>query len=176
MNRFLVFLLCCIVAVGLSSCFGPDKPDEKVLYEGVSFDYPSYWKAETERLEEDHFFIECVEKFNKETIFIVSFFSFEDDVEELLDGFFENLESGMDVTMEPRQTGKFGQYDCVYNKYKMSQLMSSFYGEAYAFNAEGKMLLVIKQSDKKYNLKHEKYKKIENSFRIEKQETDTLSN
>lgn len=176
MNTFLKLLSGFVIAALFASCFGPDKPDKNLSYEGISFDYPSYWKAETEQLEEDHFFIQCTERFDKETIFIVSFFSYEDDPDVLLDNFFDNIQDEMNVTKEPRQSGKFGQYDCVYNKYKLSQLMSNFYGEAYAFNAEGKMLLVIKQSEKKYNLKHEKYKKLENSFRIEKQGADTLSN
>lgn len=134
-------------------------------YEGISFSYPSYWKGETEQLDEAHFFIQCEERFDKETIFLVSFYTENVDPEILLDSYFNNID-GLEMTKEKREKGKFGQYDCVVNKYQLSKFTSKFYGETYAFSTGGKSILVIKQSEKEYDLKHDKYKLVESSFKV----------
>lgn len=153
------FLLICLSV----SC--KKQPDKILNYEGISFSYASYWKAETEQLDETHFFIQCQERFDKETIFLVSFYSEEVAPEVLLDSYFNNLED-FELAKEDRAYGKFGRYECVGHKYQLSKRLSKFYGETYAFNAEGKSVLVIKQSEKDYDLKHDKYKTIEDTFSI----------
>lgn len=158
-------LICCL---SLSSCFGGKTPDIPISYQGVSFDYPSYWKAETEDLGDDSYYIGAEEKFSSGTLFLVQFTEGDRDQEAVIGDFFESLdESGFDVTTEPIQVDKFGKYDCKYVRYKITKALEKAYGIVYSFDAEGRSFRIVKQSEKEYDLKHEKYKIMENSFDVE---------
>ena len=169
-TNFLIFLSLTITIL-FTSCFGNSKSeDNKLSYEGISLLYPSYWKAETEKLGEGSFYIDCSEKFSSNTIFLVSFVTWERDSEEIINNFIETLEEDFDVTREPFTTNKFGKYDCISVSYKMSRPGERAYGIVYAFNSSEKSMLVVKQSKREYDLKHKKYKLMEDSFNIENDE------
>jgi len=172
MKTSILTIVSLAVTIFFTSCFGGSKSeDNKLSYEGISFTYPSYWKAETEKLGEGSFYIECSEKFSSNTIFLVSFVTWERDSEELINNFIETLEEDFDVTREPFTAGKFGEYDCISVEYKMSKPGEKAYGIVYAFNTSEKSVLVIKQSKREYDLKHKKYKLMEDSFSVENNET-----
>lgn len=166
MNKLIKTLLVAYLLV-LTSCFGSKGSDNVMDYEGISFNYPSYWKSKSKDIEGNGHFIMCEEKFGGETIFIVSFFDEEIGPEYLLDNYIGNLKAEKpEVTTDSIESGKFGKYDSKIIKYKMSHLNNKFYGVAYGFSAEGKTVLTIKQSEKEYDLDHDKFKLIENSFAV----------
>ncbi|NDV97548.1 hypothetical protein D0T84_22050 [Dysgonomonas sp. 521] len=148
----------------LSSC--GNNPDKEISYEGVYFKYPSYWKVETETSESGNIYIDASEKFASEAIFLISVAQAEVEPQEMLGNFLETLSENFDVEKEPAESKRFGQYETSCIKYKASKLREKAYGEAYAFNMEGKTILVVKQSNRDYDLKHDKYKLMENSLRI----------
>ena len=161
------------ITLFFTSCFGDTKSSyNEVSYEGVSFKYPSYWKVKTETTKEGHFYMECEEKFIDGTIFLVSFTTFERDPKEVVNYYIEALENKFNLTKEPIHVSKFGKYDCVSIKYKMSLLRSKAYGEVYAFTTNNIAVMVVKQSEREYDLKHEKYKLIENSFIVKNADSD----
>ena len=155
------------IVILLPSCFrGSKSPDNELSFEGISFRYPSYWDAKTKESGEGRFYIECEEKFGNGTMFLVSFTTWEIDPEKTASDYVKALENKFSVTKERHLASKFGKYDCSAIKYKMSLPGAKVYGEVYAFNTNGKTVLVVKQSKRDYDLKHEKYKLIENSFNI----------
>ena len=165
-SEVLKYIIFCIIVLLIPSCFGGSKsPDNEISYEEISFKYPSYWKSKTKNSEDGHFFIECEEKFS-DAVFLVSFTSLERDPEEAVNYFVETLENKSNITKEQLQTGRFGKYDCVSIKYRMSFPGSKVYGEVYAFSVNGIAVIIVKQSEREYDLKHEKYKLIENSFSV----------
>lgn len=167
LHSFILLIVSMLFIVFLTSC--GEQPDKSLDFKGISFNYPSYWKGETEELDGSHFFIKCEERFDKETIFFVSFYTEDVDPEVLLDSYFGNIEE-LELTKEKREKGKYGRYDCIGNKYQLSKYISKFYGEAYAFKAGDKSILIIKQSEKEFDLEHDKYKAIENSFTVSNDE------
>lgn len=161
-----------ILFLPLASC--KKQPDKELSYEGISFKYPSYWKVKTEKGAEGGVYIDAEERFSSETIFFVSVSPFEIDHEEMLENYFSKLSQDFDVTKEPATSGKFGQYRSSSVKYTMSKNREKAYGIIYAFDAEERTVLIIKQSNREYELKHEKYKLMEDSFKVEEPIKDSI--
>lgn len=154
------------------SCFGGTSktPDNEMSFHGVYFKYPSYWKSETEVVREGGYFIKCKERFSSGTLLIVSFFEGESEPARLLLNFLDGMaESSPHVNVTTQSTGltKYGNYDCQIVRYEISALNAKSYGNAYAFIANGKSVLVAEQSERHYDLKHNKFKKIQNSFIVD---------
>lgn len=155
-------------SISLFSCFGGGSkdPNNEMSYHGVSFEYPSYWKAEVEELGETRYYIKCYERFSKGTCLLVSFFEGEGEPKEMLEDYLDNIGKTTDVTSEPMGKSLYGDYDCVSVSYKLSVRRAKSYGMAYALNYNNKSFLIVEQSERHYNLKHDKYKLIRNSFLI----------
>jgi hypothetical protein len=141
-------------------------PDKEVSYEGISFKYPSYWKVETETSQSGNIYIDASEKFDKDAIFLISVVQTEVDPQEMTNNFLESLSKEFDMQKEPVESSRFGQYETSCVKYKALKLREKIYGEVHTFNIAGKTILAVKQSDKDYDLKHDKYKLMENSLKI----------
>ncbi|WP_029903067.1 hypothetical protein [Prevotella sp. 10(H)] len=149
-------------------------PDKELNYEGISFKYPSYWNMTTEKSESNSVYINGEEKFHKETILMIAVSPAEVEPKYFLDGIISKMEREYEVSKEPLEEGEYGKYKALSIKYKAEGKLDKVYGIAYAFNVDGKTLLIVKQSDKDYELKHQKYKLIENSFNIEKPAQDSI--
>ncbi|MDR2919139.1 MAG: hypothetical protein LBV72_07235 [Tannerella sp.] len=164
----------------LQSCFGgaSKTPDNEMSFHGVYFKYPSYWKSETEVVAESAYYIKCEERFSSGTMLLVSFFEGESEPAELLmnylDGVNESSER-VNVTTKFFSFRKYGNYDCQMVNYEISALTTKSYGNAYTFNAGGKTLLVVEQSERHYDLKHDKFKNIQNSFIVDQPVDTSLS-
>lgn len=176
MNTRINTILISLSVIFLQSCFGEGSktPDNEMSFHGVSFKYPSYWDSETEELEYSYY-IKCKERFASGTMLIVSFFEGECAPGELLINYIDGVhESSEHVNVTTQSTGltHYGNYDCQIVRYEISALTSKLYGNAYAFTANGKSVLVVEQSERHYNLKHDKFKLIRESFVVD-QPADT---
>jgi hypothetical protein len=147
-----------------------NNPDKEISFEDVSFKYPSYWKVETEKSGNGNTYINASEKFAGETIFVVAVFQEKKDPLEVIENWLKTMSKEIEVEKEPLESGQFGQYKSIYIKYKTSKLREKAYGIAYGFDVGDKTVLAIKQSNRDYDLKHEKYELMENSFRISRPE------
>jgi len=143
-------------------------------FQGVSFKYPSYWKSETEKLEEGHYFIKCYERFNTGTMLLVSYYEGEQPpaviLKNFLDTYNEDIKdaSTKSSNVITKSTGpaRYGNHDCMVIQYEVSVIMAKSYGNAYAFNADGKSFLIVEQSERHYDLKHDKFKLMRDSFTL----------
>ena len=171
MDALIKGLIIYISIILLQSCFGgaSKTPDNEMSFHGVYFKYPSYWKSETEVVREGAYFIKCKERFSSGTMLMVSFFEGESEPAKLLMNFVDGMaESSPHVNVTTQSSGlnKYGSYDCQIVRYEISALNTKSYGNAYAFIADGKSVLVAEQSERHYDLKHDKFKDIQNSFVI----------
>jgi len=171
MNTILKLVAACFFVISLQSCFGgsSNTPDNEMSFHGVSFKYPSYWQSKTEILEKGYF-IKCRERFATGTMLMVSFFEGESEPGKLLINYIDGVcESSPHIKVTTQSTGlvKYGNYDSQIVRYEISALNAKSYGNAYAFNANGKSVLVVEQSERHYDLKHKKFKLIQNSFTVD---------
>ncbi len=150
----------------LFSCDFTPTPPQDFEYEGIGFQLPGNWKTKTEELTPGAaYYIGCEKKGRGADILAISFVKDSVKPETMLDNCLEGLRSQSNFGANSVVTGKLGDYDCISADYSFSVLGTNFYGTARAFNAEGKTVLVIKQSDTEGRLKRN-FTIPENSFRV----------
>lgn len=178
MKELTKLCIVCLTTLLLHSCFGggSNTPDNEMSFHGVSFKYPSYWTSETEELKYSYH-IECKERFASGTMLLVSFFEGEGQPGELLINYIDGVHlSSEQVNVTTKFTGldRYGNYNCQFVEYEIEALRTKSYGKAYAFTANGKSVLIVEQSERHYDLKHDKFKLIRESFVVDAQ--DKVSN
>ncbi|MDR0823969.1 MAG: hypothetical protein LBN74_02675 [Prevotella sp.] len=162
---FYTFLL----VVLLSSCV-KGKTEKMLSYESVFFYYPKNWSVETNELPGVSWLIEAN---NGRDVLFISLTQKKIETEDFFNIYYQRKD-----TMQPQLSAeavtpaKFGKYDCLSSKYKINDPPNRNYGIVYAFEAGGKHILVVKQSDTEESIERN-FKVIEDSFDIETK--DTLS-
>jgi hypothetical protein len=147
----------------LSSC-AKGKAEKMLSYEGVSFYYPEYWSVEINELQKASWFIKAS---NEKDVLFISFTEEKIEAEDFINIFCQKRDTVQSqLSTEAITSAKFGKYDSLSSKYKITNPSNSSYGIVYAFEAGGKHVLVVKQSDMEESIK-QNFKVIEDSFEIE---------
>ena len=176
MNRMLNFsvkFLLIIISIGFYSCFQNNRENssevKELSYQGISFNYPSDWRSETENYAEGSYYMEVEKVYDT---FMVTFSPGSgSDPEVAIESYIEIIKNDkLKVTSKPVSSGKFGKYDCCYADILVTAMGHKFYNTVYALDIEGNTVLVIKQSDTEKKLV-DNFKLMEETFHVAETES-----
>lgn len=146
----------------LMSC-STDKAVKMLSYEGISFYYPKIWNVETENLSEESYFIKA--KSNNNALYI-TFTNKETDPQEYIKAYYKKIDNiSIQLTTEPFSEAKFGKYNTLASKFIIAYSSTHIYGVAEAFEAEGKYILIVRQSNTEEGL-DQYFETITNSLNV----------
>lgn len=152
----------CLFLFILLSC-STNKTEKMLSYEGISFNYPRSWNIETEELSEESFFIKAK---NRDDVMFITFTNKKTDLKDYIKTYYRKIDNTkVQLSTEPITESKFGKYDVLSSKFLITYLTSRTYGSVLAFEAGGKYILIIKQSDTEGRIKRN-FEAIENSFSV----------
>lgn len=153
----------CLFLFVLLSC-STDKTEKMLAYEGISFNYPRSWHIETEELSEESFFIKAK---NRDDVMFITFTDNKTDLKEYIKTYYRKIDNTkVQLSTEPITDSKFGKYDALSSKFLITYLTARIYGSVQTFEAGGKYILIVKQSDTEGRVQRN-FKVIEESFSVE---------
>ena len=162
-------LYSCLFLFILLSC-STDKTEKMLSYGGISFNYPRSWNIETEELSKDSYSIKAK---NRDDVMFITFANKKTDLKDYINTYYKKIDTKVQLSTEPITESKFGKYDVLSSKFLITYLTTRTYGSVLAFEAGGKYILIIKQSDTEGRVKRN-FEVIENSFNVEINE-DSIS-
>lgn len=155
----------------ISSTFNKNVENLSFSYQGISFEYPDNWKVEKEELQQDLAYqINCEKKgINSSEIISITWLNMEMEPREMIQNTIEGMKEEptyINSNVKPIYTTVYKGYNAVKSDFDLILFGEKYYGRIISFNSNGKIILIIKQTDDIDKLDSE-FKIVENSLRIE---------
>lgn len=140
-------------------------------YAGISFDYPDNWKVEKEELQQDLAYqINCEKKgINSSEIISITWLNMEMEPREMIENTIEGMKevpTHKNSNTKPIFKSVYKGFNAFKSDFDLVLFGEKFFGRIISFNASGKTILILKQTDRIDKLDSE-FKIVENSLKIE---------
>jgi hypothetical protein len=140
---------------------------ETIAFNGISFQLQGNWNVTTEEvLHNSLYYIGCEKNDDTADLFVVRFSKEEISPVIFLKDYLHKLNSKTTLLYDKIENGKFGKYECIFANYSFLMTISTYHGTVYAFEAEDKVVLVVKQTDSKRRL-NKVFALPESSFQVD---------